>query len=95
MSQPFNIEVIIDNEYYNIIVVATHHPYYKGRRDGKYGPPIEPDEPEHWEIESINFEDGTEVPEDAVNINLLYEEIARQVAEQELEDYNDLHDFYY
>ena len=46
-----------------VIILAEHHAYHRGATDGRHGPPIEPDEPEHWEIESVTFADtGAAVP---------------------------------
>jgi hypothetical protein len=36
-----------------VTVYFTHHRLVRGSRDGRYGPPIEPDEPEHCEIDSV------------------------------------------
>lgn len=42
------------NEYeIPILVTYTWHPAYKGARDGRYGPPIEPDEPASVDIDEV------------------------------------------
>ena len=44
----------------NVIVEGKYWPMMKGARDGRFGPPIEPDEPESFEIESVKL-DGREI----------------------------------
>jgi hypothetical protein len=33
----------------------AYYKAYRGARDGRYGPPLEPDEPAHVEIEQVTF----------------------------------------
>ena len=41
-----------------VTVNYLHVPFRAGHTDGPYGPKLEPDEPEHIEIESVETDDG-------------------------------------
>jgi hypothetical protein len=64
----------------------TFHPYSKGARDcGRYLP-IEPDEPAHIEIESIQAPDGTEVELTPAEHDRISEEIGEHEADKRIPD---------
>ena len=44
-----------------VIVQFAHYPPRRGQRD-RYGAPLEPDEPEDWEIINVTTLDGRPVP---------------------------------
>jgi hypothetical protein len=50
-----------DEKEIEVTIEATYNPGCRGARDGRWGPPIEPDEPAHFEIESAKDENGNEI----------------------------------
>jgi len=60
-SVEFSITVERDGEEVDLYVVGEYIPGSKGARDGRFGPPIEPDEPATIEISSVVDEEGNEV----------------------------------
>lgn len=44
-----------------VTVEYTYHPFCRGATDGRFGPPIEPDEPAHCEIDSVIDAQGNSV----------------------------------
>lgn len=60
MSSTYNTTVTVgeDDKEVEISVQYTACPFIRGARDGRYGPPIEPDEPAHIEIEGIEVTGG-------------------------------------
>ena len=49
----FNYELERDGKTIDVIVHYTYHKAYRGATDGRYGPPLEPDEPAHIEIDDV------------------------------------------
>ena len=39
-----------DEEQVELTCEVEYYPLYRGMRDGRYGPPLEPDEPAHCEL---------------------------------------------
>jgi hypothetical protein len=59
MSSQYKTTVTVgDDQDVEILVQYTAYPFIRGARDGRYGPPLEPDEPAHLEIESIEVVGG-------------------------------------
>ncbi len=57
----FSFNVVRNEEDVSLTIEGTYVPRCKGATDGRYGPPIEPDEPAVIEIDSVLDEDGNEV----------------------------------
>lgn len=62
-----------------IIIYYTCHAGCKGRRDGKYGPAIEPDEPAYIEIDHVTGDNGREVLLTTAQENTFEELIAKEL----------------
>lgn len=60
MSQ-LNTTIEINNEEVPVVVEYTFYPFHRGARDGRFGPPIEPDEPAHVEIDSVTDKNGKQL----------------------------------
>jgi hypothetical protein len=74
----FSFTVTRDNdEEIDLSVTGKYYPSTRGARDGRWGPPIEPDEPAEFEIESVTRH-GVEFE--------LTEEEHRQAEEQGMEE---------
>ncbi|MDD5394912.1 MAG: hypothetical protein PHE17_17990 [Thiothrix sp.] len=67
----------------------TYSKAYRGARDGRFGPALEPDEPEQVEIESIKL-NGADVIElfDHDQITAIEEEILEGIVEDREPDYD-------
>ena len=66
-----------------IVVTYRTWPARKGKRDGRGGPPLEPDEPAGIEIERVERDDGREVTLLDEAEGRLLEEICEWLAGQE------------
>ena len=78
MTETFIDTIEIDGEEQSVLIEASYFKAYKGARDGKYGPPLEPDEPEHWEIEAIYFPNGKNVPDAVYSTDQAEEAVNKQ-----------------
>lgn len=60
MSSEYTTTITVgdDDQEVEISVQYTAYPFIRGSRDGRYGPPLEPDEPAHIEIEEIEVTGG-------------------------------------
>jgi hypothetical protein len=60
MSSQYKTTVTVgdDEQEVEISVQYTAYPFIRGARDGRYGPPIEPDDPGGIEIEGIEVVGG-------------------------------------
>lgn len=60
MSSQYDTTVTVgdDDQEVEVSVQYTAYPFIRGARDGRWGPPIEPDEPAHIEIEGIEVIGG-------------------------------------
>jgi hypothetical protein len=68
-----------DEEDFEVIAHVTFRPACKGKRDSicgvrNAGPPLEPDEPAGFEIESVTDKDGNEIDADKNLEERIYEE---------------------
>lgn len=50
-----------NDEEIEVTVSGTFIPACRGARDGRFGPPIEPDEPAYFEIELASDKSGREI----------------------------------
>lgn len=76
-----NTSIEIDDVEVEVIVDYTFYRAYRGARDGRFGPPIEPDEPAHVEINSVTDKSGKELE--------LSEKLMEELQQKAEEDYGD------
>lgn len=72
-----------NEEQIELLIVGEYSPASKGATDGKYGPPIEPDEPDFIEIDSATDEDGNEIELTEEEYEKAVEEGLEKLAEME------------
>jgi hypothetical protein len=83
-SSTFETTLEIDEVEVELKVAYTFHPAYRGARDGRFGPPIEPDEPACVEIDSVTNKEGKEIELSEENLAII-----QQRAEEDLGDDSD------
>jgi len=79
----FKTTVEVGEAEQEVTVDYTFYPYYRGARDGRWGPPIEPDEPAHIEIDSITDEAGKDITDQ------LDDKTITKIEEDAMENYGD------
>lgn len=82
-SSTFKTTIEIDEQEVEVNVSCTFHPAYRGARDGRWGPPIEPDEPACVEVDSVTNKDGKELELSEENEKLIQEKAEEHMGDDD------------
>ena len=82
-----------DGEDFDVIADVEYHRAYRGQRDScggvrGAGPPLEPDEPEHFEINRVTDADGNEIDVDKKTKNKFLRMPASKCKTMQTTDFN-------
>lgn len=89
MNTTTTFKLLTDCGEINLTVGGTFYPFIRGSRD-KWGAPEEPDEPAHWEIESVKV-DGIEIDdldEYCESIGMTWDRL-EEICEEKLQEEKD------